>query len=238
MTNEKAHGTTPGLHQRNSARTADQQARFLLPYLSPGMSVLDFGCGTGTIDPSVTPNGLVAGIDHDAANVESGSKLVSEMEIENVAFKLGDVKALPFDSNTFDVVFENSVFSHLADPIAAAKEIFRVLKPGGRFAARDVNTKLTGYGNLKLAIEENHSLLDMWQLQRGSGMHFGQWLPEVLREAGFENTVKSVSSYDAGIPPEVSKVSFTSASCGDRWVPNWWFRALSTRLISMNSRTH
>jgi ubiquinone/menaquinone biosynthesis C-methylase UbiE len=114
------------------------------------MSVLDIGCGPGTITvgfgPYVTPIGLVTGIDHDAENVVSVSKRASEPGMTNVAFKRSDVMALQFEADTFDAVFENNVLFHLADPVAASKEILRVLKPGGRFAAREVDTRMSSLG--------------------------------------------------------------------------------------------
>jgi len=45
----RAHGVTPGLRADYSKRTASEQAAFVLPYLRPGMDLVDLGCGPGTI---------------------------------------------------------------------------------------------------------------------------------------------------------------------------------------------
>jgi ubiquinone/menaquinone biosynthesis C-methylase UbiE len=50
----RAHGVTPGLSRDYSTRTAGRQAAFVLPYLHPGMHLLDVGCGPGSITLGAT----------------------------------------------------------------------------------------------------------------------------------------------------------------------------------------
>ncbi len=49
MSDDRAHGVTPGLRRDYAQRTAGHQAAFVLPHLRPGMSLLDIGCGPGSI---------------------------------------------------------------------------------------------------------------------------------------------------------------------------------------------
>ena len=67
-------GVTPGLNRDYEDRTADRQAAFVLPYLRPGMNLLDVGCGPGTITvglaQAVAP-GHVIGIDHDSMHISA-----------------------------------------------------------------------------------------------------------------------------------------------------------------------
>ena len=62
--NKRAHGVTPGLQNDYLLRTADKQAAFFIPYLKSGMSVIDLGCGPGTITTGfakIVSPGLVTG---------------------------------------------------------------------------------------------------------------------------------------------------------------------------------
>lgn len=100
--------------------------------LKPGMSVLDVGCGTGedvrALAEIVGARGFSAGVD--------SSKTMIDQAIErgvpaNVRFEQAPASALPFEDARFDAARSERVFQHLEDPAAAAREIFRVLKPGG-----------------------------------------------------------------------------------------------------------
>lgn len=199
---ERAHGVTPALRQDYGGRTAGQQAAFVLPYLRPGLKLLDVGCGPGTITlglaQAVAP-GHVTGIDHDATHVAEATALAEEQGISNMSFQIGNALSLPFEDGTFDAAFENNVFTHLAhDAPQAAGEVYRVLKPGGIFAARDVNVDAVVWGHLTDPLKQLDRLLVAWQQSRGSDVTLGKRLPAILREAGFNNTIKGVSADTKG----------------------------------------
>jgi ubiquinone/menaquinone biosynthesis C-methylase UbiE len=115
-------------------RTASDWIPFLLPYLRPGLDVLDCGCGPGSITVDVAQRvapGLVVGIDVDAAQVERARRLARERGITNIRFEVGTVYELPFPDATFDAAYANNVLNHLADPLSVLREMRRVLKAGG-----------------------------------------------------------------------------------------------------------
>ncbi|MEJ2215883.1 MAG: methyltransferase domain-containing protein [Gemmatimonadota bacterium] len=204
---ERAHGATPGLRRDYGMRTAEQQAAFVLPHLRPGMRLLDVGCGPGSISiglaRAVAP-GHVTGIDHDEKHIEAACRGAAAAGVTNVTFRVGDALSLPFENDSFDVVFENNVFIHLAEDAArAAVEIHRVLKPNGLFAARDVDTDSVVWGHRTNAIRELNQLFVTWQRSRGSDTTLGSRLPDILREAGFADVVKSVSADTKGDPESV-----------------------------------
>jgi ubiquinone/menaquinone biosynthesis C-methylase UbiE len=202
--NERAHGVTPGLRQDYLTRTAGQQAAFVLPHLHPGMNLLDVGCGPGTITlglaQAVAP-GRVTGIDHDAAHVEAARALALERGVTNVTFQRGDALSLPFEDGSFEAAYENNMLTHLSqDAIQAAREVYRVLKPGGFFAARDVDTDAVLWGHQSETIKLLDRLFTAWHQSRGSDITIGKRLPAILREAGFMGTLKSVSADTKGDP--------------------------------------
>jgi ubiquinone/menaquinone biosynthesis C-methylase UbiE len=204
---ERAHGVTPGLRQDYATWTARRQAAFVLPYLRPGMNLLDVGCGPGTITlglaQAVAP-GHVTGIDHDPKHVEAARALAAEQGVANVTFQAGDALSLPWEDGTFDAAFENDLLTHLAhDALQAAGEVYRVLKPSGFFAARDVDAEAVVWGHASESIEQLDRLMLAWQHRRGSDITLGRRLPFILRRAGFTATVKSVSADTKGDPEAV-----------------------------------
>ena len=206
LQDQRAHGVTPGLSQDYVTRTADQQAAFVLPYLRPGMNLLDISCGPGTITlglaQAVTP-GHVIGIDHDRLHIEAAQALAANQGVTNVTFQIGDAFSLPFEDGTLDAAFENNMFTHLApNAVRAAREVYRVLKPQGFFAVRDVDADSVVWGNLSEPIRQLDRLFTAWHQSRGSDITLGKHLPTILRQAGFTNTIKCVSADTKGSPEE------------------------------------
>ncbi len=99
--------------------------------------ILDIAGGTG--EPGLSIASMLDGgkvIITDLANdmLDVAREKVSKGEITNVEFQACDVSNLPFGDNTFDAVSCRMGFMFFPDMLLATKEIFRVLKPGGRFA--------------------------------------------------------------------------------------------------------
>jgi ubiquinone/menaquinone biosynthesis C-methylase UbiE len=102
----------------------------------PGEAVLDVCTGPGepamTIAQMVSPSGNVVGVDLSRNMTEMASKTAQKRKLSNVEFLNMDAEKLDLPSNVFDVVVSCFGFQIVTDPEAAAREIFRVLKPGGR----------------------------------------------------------------------------------------------------------
>lgn len=135
------HGHHESVLRSHASRSLAGTVPYLIPYLEPGMRVLDVGCGPGTITvdlaAEVGPGGEVIGIDPADAALEAARKVAAERGIGNVRFERGDVYALGYEDASFDLVHAHQVLQHLTDPVAALREMARVAKPGGLVAVRE-----------------------------------------------------------------------------------------------------
>ena len=117
-----------------SSRTATREAAFFLPFLKPGMRLLDCGSGMGALTTSLaewlTP-GEVIGIDREPSQVEAVRTWAAEKGVHNVRFEPGNIYDLPYPDASFDAVFAFTVLEHVREPLRAMREMRRVLKPGG-----------------------------------------------------------------------------------------------------------
>ncbi len=136
------HGHHESVLRGHKRRTADDSAGYLVPYLKPGMSVLDVGCGPGTITADlaelVAP-GTVTAVDQFADVLNVAVAEAQRRNVSNVSFAVADVHQLQFPDDTFDVVHAHQVLQHVADPVQALREMRRVCVPGGIVAARDAD---------------------------------------------------------------------------------------------------
>lgn len=116
-----------------------------LAHLSPGESVLDIGCGTGTLAITakrlVGSTGRVCGIDAAPEMVSRAGKKARNAGLE-VDFRNALVESMPFPDEEFDVVLSTLMLHHLPAKlrVQCAAEVRRVLKPGGRLLAIDFGT--------------------------------------------------------------------------------------------------
>jgi SAM-dependent methyltransferase len=128
--------------------------------------VLEFGCGLGTYMREMrrfTPH--VFGFDVEFDRLIDGKR----KGVDGMLAGVGE--RLPFADNSFDVVFTNEVLEHVQDDVQAAREIARVLRPGGRSVNFVPN---------RLYFFETHGIYWQGEYQFGNKL-FVNWLPDVLR---------------------------------------------------------
>lgn len=183
-------------HER---RKAESDAGFVLPFVKPTDRILDVGCGPGTITTgfiSYATEGSVIGIDISPEVLEKAKGLAAQAKIlsegpGSVSFSEANVlERLPFNDDTFDVVFASQVLGHipLPDlPVKALSEMRRVLKPGGILATRDACASHAFPRSLDM-----HRRVFARQNKVFSGRDMDEdvvatLMPALYREAGFDN---------------------------------------------------
>ena len=180
----------------HARRTAAVNAKFFLPHLKPGMSLLDAGCGPGSITiglaETIAP-GEAIGIDISDDALETARSMATERGCANVRFDVADIYALPFEDNTFDAAFSHCVMQHLEEPHRAIIELHRVLKPGGVFGVSDVDF------DASVVAPEDDVLRRSWALMAKTrqNAYIGKHLRALLAGAGFVRTEAALQAGSA-----------------------------------------
>ena len=197
--------SNPGFEAVMARRTAAKEGAFFLKHLRPGMSVLDVGCGPGSITlgfaEAVAP-GEVVGVDFQSSQVAQAQAASDARGMRNARFEVADAYQLPFPDSSFDAVFAHAVLWHLREPVRALAEIRRVLRPGGIVGVRDCDWGGRIYAPATPLLEQWWALTVQIRQRNGGNPFLGRHLRRLLLEAGFERAEGSVSAWTAGTPEE------------------------------------
>jgi ubiquinone/menaquinone biosynthesis C-methylase UbiE len=159
---------------RGALRNLRQRA-IDLAQLQPGESVLDVGCGTGTLalvaKAGVGPMGRVAGVDPGPRQIARARAKAARRNVP-IDFQVGTIEQLPFPSHSFDVVLSTLMMHHLPDDLKrqGLDEIARALRPEGRLVIVDFKRQAAPHGR---------------PARLGAGALGMQDLPALLLEAGY-----------------------------------------------------
>ena len=196
-------------------RTVTSHAAFFTPYLKSGMSLLDCGCGPGSITlgfVQLVAPGEVVGVDLAENQLAQARVSAQAQGVSNVRFETANVYELPFPHNTFDAVFSHAVVEHLSDPMKALKEMRRVLKVGGVLGLRDADRagELFWPHDPVLA-----NVLELWNRlmqHNGADPFIGRRLRSLLHELGLRR-VEAGASYEChGTSESVQMIAETALS--------------------------
>ncbi len=108
----------------------EAQYRAILAHIDPGMSVLDAGCGEGSIGFLLAKKGMAStGVDLSAPNIERAKAEAVQLGVSELChFQVGDAERLPVPDKSFDVVVSSHVLEHLPNFDAGWQELCRVAR--------------------------------------------------------------------------------------------------------------
>jgi ubiquinone/menaquinone biosynthesis C-methylase UbiE len=196
------HATVLTSHQW---RTAENSAAYLLGRLRPGLSLLDVGCGPGTITTGLAERvapGTVTAVDAAAGVLDEARRTAGERGLSNIEFAVADVHALDFPDDTFDVVHAHQVLQHLPDPVQALREMRRVCRPEGVVAVRDADFGGMVWYPRPPGMDEWLPIYYPVAREAGGEPEAGRRLTAWAREAGFGEVTASASSWCFSTPEE------------------------------------
>jgi SAM-dependent methyltransferase len=218
MTNEREQytmGYGPAATAIMAMRTAQSHAAFFLSHLKAGMSLIDCGCGPGTITlgfAELVAPGQVVGTEIEDSHVAIARANAATHDVANVRFETADIYELPFDDASFDAVFISAVLGNLREPIRGVREAYRVLKPGGVVGVKEFDHG----GDLVYppdpAIEKYGELYLRLRRENGHDPEIGRKIGALLIDAGFGD-LKLSAAYEPFASPETAG-GFAQVSVG------------------------
>lgn len=202
----------PAVLEALGQRQAATSAAFLLPHLRPGMTLLDGGCGPGSITLELAralAPGVVLGLDVESAQFEFGRARARAAGLGNLHFVRGDVRALPLRDGTLDALYLNAVLAYQG---AAADDVLgearRALRPGGVLAVSDVDYGATLLAPRSPALERALELLRrVFELCGGAPLGARDHRAR-LRAAGFVDVRASARAESCGEPESTRQAGF------------------------------
>jgi ubiquinone/menaquinone biosynthesis C-methylase UbiE len=155
--------------------------------LMPPLVVADLGAGEGTFSQLLARRAKkVIAIDNSEKMVEFGAELARKHGVTNLEYRLGDIEEIPIKKDTVELAFFSQALHHAQHPLAAVREAFRILKPGGRIVVLDL---------LRHSFPEAREMYaDVWL--GFTEVEVGRF----LREAGFKHIAVSIVHREAESP--------------------------------------
>jgi ubiquinone/menaquinone biosynthesis C-methylase UbiE len=135
----------------------------------PGESLLDVGCGTGTLAilarVRVGPTGTVCGIDASPEMIARARSKAAKAAV-TVQFENGAAQALPFGDSSFDVALATLMLHHLGRAARRdlASELIRVVKPGGRVLLVDFAGSTAKSSRLRAHFHRRHGHVELSEI--------------------------------------------------------------------------
>jgi len=161
--------------------------------LKEGYTVLDLGSGAG-IDVFIAARhvgitGKAIGVDMTEAMIDKAKINAKKINATNVEFRLGEIEALPVENASVDRVISNCVINLVPNKENAFREIYRVLKAGGKFTVSDIVV------DGAISVEERNNAA-LWAGCISGAIDRNEYIA-IIKNAGFKNVdIVSEKHYD------------------------------------------
>lgn len=166
---------------------------------SPGEHILEIGPGIGVhamaVARALRPNGVLDVLDIQQGMLDRLMRRAARRGIANIAPRQGDAQHLPYPAGMFDAAYLIAVLGEVPDPIAALRELRRVLKPNGRLIVGEV---LIDPDYISLQTLKDMGMATGFVLERRAGPRFAYWA--VFRPRGAEIGTPTASELTAAAP--------------------------------------
>jgi ubiquinone/menaquinone biosynthesis C-methylase UbiE len=184
-----AFGYSPAAVAMMESRSAESNAGFFIDHLTPGMRVLDIGCGPGSITvglaEAVAP-GEAVGVDIEPSQVALGRERAASLGLDNCRFETGSVYELPLADGSVDAVFGHTILMQFRDIGPVLEEVKRVLKPGGLVGFREIDVGASLFHSEESALRQVFWTLRRVVLHNDGNPDIGHALPGILAQAGLD----------------------------------------------------
>jgi ubiquinone/menaquinone biosynthesis C-methylase UbiE len=205
VTDTYTHGHQDAVLRSHRWRTVENSATYLLPHLRPGMSLLDVGCGPGTLTAGLAMRvvpGEVLAVDVSAEVIAEAEAHAREVGATNVSFAVGDFRSAGLAAGSFDVVHAHQVLQHLRDPVGALKEMRRLVRPGGVVAVRDGDYSAMVWSPPEPRLDRWREIYLAVTRHNGAEADAGRRLLHWAREAGFQELSFFTSNWTFATPDD------------------------------------
>jgi SAM-dependent methyltransferase len=176
----------PGAMAIMAARTLASSHATLLRLLAPGLSVLDVGCGPGTLTVEiarrVTP-GPVVGMDASREMIIAAEEASPPGTVPNLIFYTGDIRDSGWDGE-FDLVNASRTLGWIPDPAAALSRMARAAAPGGSVVVLDYDHTMAEWSDPPEAWTRFYRAFLAWREAIGLDNAIVRRLPALIRSAG------------------------------------------------------
>lgn len=161
--------------------------------------LLEVGSGPGYVSNLIQkkwPNAKLTTLEIDDQMIHHAKTNVEQPE--RVKFMEGSIDAIPMDNASVDIVFARFVFQHIEDIDLALKEIYRVLKPGGKLVISEVDPELWGrVSPYEAGLEHLYQKYAYEQAKKGGDRFVVRRLGKMMKDAGLSAIRTDVFSYDS-----------------------------------------
>jgi len=174
--------------------------------VAAGECCVDLGSGRGTdvlrMAGEVGEKGFVFGVDVSEGMLETARKNAAKLGIDNVSFICSDLESIAIPDGTADLVISNCTINHASDKDKVWHEVYRILKPGGRFVVSDI------YAASPIAMEYRTDPVAVAECWAGAVMR-GEYI-STLQQTGFTNVqvLEESEPYKKGFAEVVSFTIF------------------------------